>query len=153
MRLVLDTQILPAVLGRRLPSRSPKIARILPRDDVQPFASVASLWEIAIKTRLGELNPGMSLDFLPPTLEALGIAILPITQTHTLASVEPVPPTKDPFDRMLLTHCRVEGCLLEHLPPNRRPLRRKMLQRVWNGSVGAPRRRDPKLGPRRWSAP
>jgi PIN domain nuclease of toxin-antitoxin system len=112
MRFILDTHILLAVIGRHLHSRGPKIAALLTRDDSQIYASVASLWEIAIKTRPGKLNPGMSLSLLPPALQAFGLGIMPITQTHALVSVEPIPPTKDPFDRMLLAQCQVEGCLL-----------------------------------------
>ncbi len=112
MNFLLDTHILIAAIGGRLGSRHPKIARLLTRGDSQPHASVASLWEIAIKTRLGKLNPGMSLSLLPQALEVAGIRILPITHVHALASVEPIPPTKDPFDRMLLAQCQVEGCLL-----------------------------------------
>ncbi|MCJ2064546.1 type II toxin-antitoxin system VapC family toxin [Methylobacterium sp. J-088] len=112
MKFLFDTHILLAVIGRRLHLRSPKIARLLSQDDSDPYASVASLWEIAIKTRLGKLNPRMSLALLPSALQALEIGIVPITQAHALVSVESLPPTKDPFDRMLLAQCQVEGCLL-----------------------------------------
>jgi len=111
MKFILDTHILLAVIGRRFHSRSPKIARLLTQGNNQLYISVASLWEIAIKTRLGKLNPGMPLGLLPPALQALGIGIVPITQAHALVSVVPLPPTKDPFDRMLLAQCQIEGCL------------------------------------------
>ncbi|MEL6064131.1 MULTISPECIES: type II toxin-antitoxin system VapC family toxin [unclassified Methylobacterium] len=112
MKFILDTHILLAVVGLRLHSQSPKIAKLLTHSDNQLYASVASLWEIAIKTRLGKLNPGMSLGLLPPALQAFGIGIVPITRAHALVSVVPLPPTKDPFDRMLLVQCQIEGCLL-----------------------------------------
>lgn len=72
-------------------------------------ASAASLWEIAIKARLGKLDPGMPLGMLAEFFEAVGIGMLPITASHAVAAVEPMPPTRDPFDRMLLTQCLVEG--------------------------------------------
>jgi len=80
--------------------------------DNDPIVSVASFWEIAIKTRLGKLDVGM-----PPTnfvgyLEAIGIAVLPITRDHVLADVDPEPGTRDPFDRLLLAQCQMEGLRL-----------------------------------------
>jgi len=83
--------------------------RLIRRDDADLWASVASLWEIAIKTRLGKLDPGLPLGSLPQFYEAMGITFLPVTTSHALASVDPLPPTRDPFDRMLLAQCRVEG--------------------------------------------
>lgn len=65
-------------------------------------ASVASLWEIAIKTRLGKLDAGMPLEALAEFFEAIGLVILPIDRNHVITSVEPEPITRDPFDRLLL---------------------------------------------------
>lgn len=115
MRLILDTHVLIALIRKQLPGLSLTIAQALEKPHVHACVSVASLWEIAIKTRLGELDPGMALDLLPSTLEALGIEILPITAAHALASPDPVPPTRDPFDRMLLAQCAVEDCRLATL--------------------------------------
>lgn len=44
--------------------------------------------------------------------DAAGFVILPITAQHALADVEPVPPTRDPFDRLLRAQCAVEGLSL-----------------------------------------
>jgi PIN domain nuclease of toxin-antitoxin system len=73
---------------------------------------VASLWEIAIKSRLNKLDPGMALDAMQPTLEGTGITILPINVGHVIAVVAPEPATRDPFDRLLLAQCEVEGLQL-----------------------------------------
>lgn len=115
MRLILDSHILLAISLGRLPRISATIARAIERPGTFAFASAASLWEIAIKTRLGKLDPGVPLESLPPFYEALGIEILPITAAHALTAVDPVPPTRDPFDRMLLAQCAVEGCRLATL--------------------------------------
>ena len=112
MKLLRDTHIQIAAIGRRLHSQHPKTARLLDRDDSQPHASGASLREIALETRLGKLNPGMSSDLLPQAVQASGIGIVPIRQAHALVTVEPVLPTGDPVDRMRLAQCQVEDCLL-----------------------------------------
>lgn len=112
MRLLLDSHILLALALDRLPEVSLEADRLIRRDDADLWASVASLWEIAIKTRLGKLDPGLPLESLPQFYEAMGITLLPVTTSHALASVDPLPPTRDPFDRMLLAQCRVEGFYL-----------------------------------------
>ncbi|MDO9426004.1 MAG: type II toxin-antitoxin system VapC family toxin [Methylobacterium sp.] len=115
MRLILDSHILVAISLGRLHQVSFPIAECLKRPEIFAFASVASLWEIAIKTRLGKLDPGLPLASLPLFYEALGMTLLPISSAHALACVEPVPPTRDPFDRMLLAQCQVEACRLATL--------------------------------------
>lgn len=112
MRLLLDSHILLAITLKRLPEVSAAADRLLQRPGIEAWASVASLWEIAIKTRLGKLDPGLPLEALPSYLDAAGFKLLPITADHTLATVDPLPPTRDPFDRLLLAQCTVEGLWL-----------------------------------------
>lgn len=42
----------------------------------------------------------------------MGIAVLPIEARHATARLDSEPGTKDPFDRMLLARCQVEGLRL-----------------------------------------
>ena len=49
---------------------------------------------------------------MPELLDGLGIKIVGIDERHALASVEPEPKTRDPFDRMLLAQCQIEGLKL-----------------------------------------
>lgn len=74
--------------------------------------SVASLWEIAIKVRLGKLPSKVPLPSLPEALGKLGVVIIEINSDHVLAELDPDPPTRDPFDRLLLAQCQVEGMKL-----------------------------------------
>lgn len=76
------------------------------------LVSVAGLWEIAIKARLGKLRLRGSLEELPAHLAILGIEFLDVRLWHSLTLVDPEPPTKDPFDKMLLAVAQVEGCQL-----------------------------------------
>lgn len=75
-------------------------------------ASVASLWEIAIKQRLGKLRLTPGLNTLPELLDGMGIEMIPLNERHVLASVEPEARTRDPFDRLLLAQCKIEDLRL-----------------------------------------
>lgn len=95
-RLLLDTHVLLDIVRRGLTAGAAPLDRLLAEDDVAAFASTASLWEIAIKTRLGKLDPGMPLDALADYLESLHLTILDIDREHAVAMVEPEPATRDP---------------------------------------------------------
>jgi PIN domain nuclease of toxin-antitoxin system len=73
---------------------------------------VASIWEIAIKHRIGKLSISFNLSRLPRILEDIGIAVLDIEPKHALADIGIEPITKDPFDRLLLGVCAAEGMKL-----------------------------------------
>ena len=112
MRLLLDTHVLLALIGPEAASLPAAVARLLRDGGGEHHLSAASLWEIAIKCRLGKLKLTHELGTLPELLDGLGIKIVAIDERHALASVEPEPATRDPFDRMLLAQCQVEGLRL-----------------------------------------
>jgi PIN domain nuclease of toxin-antitoxin system len=112
VRLLVDTHILLALLDPEHARLSSGLASMLRHEDNTLHVSAASLWEIAVKTRIGKLAPRVPLDALPEALGDLGLRIVAINERHALVSVEPEPPTRDPFDRMLLAQCKVEGMLL-----------------------------------------
>ncbi|MEA3041953.1 MAG: hypothetical protein QOC65_1442 [Sphingomonadales bacterium] len=74
--------------------------------------SIASLWEIAIKARQGKLDLVVPPVKLEERLSGFGCEVLPITGSHVTAEVDPWPDTNDPFDRLLLAVCQVEGLRL-----------------------------------------
>jgi PIN domain nuclease of toxin-antitoxin system len=112
VRYLLDTHIALAIANEA--SRElPKGVRDLLADSAHAFVvSVASLWEIAIKTRLRRLSLHTQLEALPAQLAIVGIEFIDIRLFHSLTQVEPVPPTNDPFDRMLLAVAQIEQCQL-----------------------------------------
>jgi PIN domain nuclease of toxin-antitoxin system len=112
MRLLLDTHVVIALCRNELRRRFADLVRLLAAPEAEASVSVASLWEISIKTRLGKLDPEIPLARLPELLEAFGLDILSITSRHALAFVAPEPAARDPFDRMLLVQCRIEGLRL-----------------------------------------
>jgi PIN domain nuclease of toxin-antitoxin system len=112
MRVLIDTHIVLGLLRRDQRKKFPEIMLRLADPATIAFVSVASLWEIAIKTRLGRLNPGMPLEDIAGFLDALGLAILPIQTLHVITAADPEPETRDPFDRLLLAQCQTENLFL-----------------------------------------
>nr|WP_210314846.1 type II toxin-antitoxin system VapC family toxin [Rhizobium sp. AQ_MP] len=106
---MLDTHIALAFFGRSFRQHFPSIHALLEVGDVEGFVSAATLWEIAIKTRLGKLDIGMPLSDLPEAIASVRLQILGIEVSHVLHTLDPEPPTRDPFDRLLLAQCQVEG--------------------------------------------
>ena len=109
MRLLLDTNILVALMKGMLAQRDRRIAALLASPASRSFVSAASLWEIAIKARLGKLDLHISPDKLSGYVVSAGLSTLVIDDRHAVADVDPEPATRDPFDRLLLGQCVVEG--------------------------------------------
>ena len=109
MRLLLDTHIVLALLQQGDSPLSASTMSLLKDPSSALRGSVATLWEVAIKHRLGKLRLTFPLDALPRLLKGLGAEIVDINDRHALADVFPEPPTRDPFDRLLLAQCQVEG--------------------------------------------
>lgn len=112
MDLLLDTHIVVAILQGNLPARFPAAQNIITSGKSVSFVSVASLWEIAIKTRLNKLAPGMELEAVPSFLQAAGLEFVAVDIPHAITAVDPQPSTRDPFDRLLLAQCQVNGLRL-----------------------------------------
>lgn len=108
MRLLLDTHIILTMIEKRATSFAPDILRLIEDESAEHHVSVVSLWEIAIKRRLGKIRITPGLDTLPELFLAMGLELLPILADHALVNVDPEPLTRDPFDRMLLAQCHVE---------------------------------------------
>lgn len=86
-----------------------KIRSLIENSDNQIYISVASLWEIAIKTSLKKLSMAISFDSVCDDLERLQIELLHIKFEHT-ALVNKLPfHHKDPFDRMIVSQAMCEN--------------------------------------------
>lgn len=106
--ILLDTHsLLWFLIGS--PKLSPLARSLIDDSSVQPFLSVASLWEIAIKVSLGKL-------VLAPPLEELishqfaqnGIALLEIQPKHLVVVSQLPYHHRDPFDRLMISQAIVE---------------------------------------------
>jgi PIN domain nuclease of toxin-antitoxin system len=108
LRLLLDTQVLIWALTK--PERLSKEARsAIAASENRVFVSLASPWEMAIKTALGNLAPP---DDLESQLSEKRFELLPIALRHTRAVASLPHHHRDPFDRMLIAQAQVDGMTL-----------------------------------------
>jgi len=112
MRLLLDTHIVLSMVNGSFADHFPAVRRLLIENVAIGFVSVASLWEIAIKSRLGKLVTDIPVEQIPEFLESSVLTILRIEIPHVITAADPQPETRDPFDRLLLSQCQVEGLQL-----------------------------------------
>ncbi len=109
MRLLLDSHIALAVINEELARFGPSIGRLVQSTENDNYVSAASLWEIAIKHRIGKLALRLPLERLPEYFTALDYELLDIGYRHAIEEIRDPPATRDPFDRLLLAQCQVEG--------------------------------------------
>jgi PIN domain nuclease of toxin-antitoxin system len=108
MRLLLDTHIVLSHLRDELTQDYPFAAPLLASPDAQLVVSVASIWEIAIKSRLGKLECPVDPEDMERFLTEAGFVVLPINAYHATAELDIDVPTRDPFDRLLVAIAQVE---------------------------------------------
>lgn len=107
MRLLLDTQV--ALWWLTASPRLSKSSRELMVSS--PCAvSVASVWEVDLKHRLGKLP-------IPPArfrdeMRSAGATVLSVTDEHVLTRVKAAESNRDPFDRLLLSVAEAENLVL-----------------------------------------
>ena len=108
MHILLDTHILLWHLEDdvRLPNDKSQLIED-PSNSI--LVSVASFWEIAIKSGLGKLKLTITLDDLIKVVRKSTFSILLIEPEHTIR-IEKLPYLhKDPFDRMLAAQALTEN--------------------------------------------
>lgn len=100
MNLLLDTHTFLWGLTDEV-KLSGRVRTLLPKSNT--WFSVASIWEILIKVRIGKMSlPAPTGPFIMSKLAFNGVRILPITADHVLR-IESLPNHhNDPFDRMLI---------------------------------------------------
>jgi PIN domain nuclease of toxin-antitoxin system len=115
LKLLLDTHaLLWFIDGDKRFSEEAKSA--LGEDEAEIFVSVASIWEIAIKTSLGKLRLRLGIEReLGEFLDKNGFRLTEIEYSHA-AHVASLPfGHKDPFDRLLVAQALIEGMtILSH---------------------------------------
>ena len=106
--LLLDTQ---AVLWWKEGSRKlgHRARRDIEKDAATTRVSAVSVWEIAIKTRLGHLRLKVPLhSWIPEELEREGFRMLSVTVDHAVAVASLPDHHADPFDRLLIVQAQME---------------------------------------------
>ena len=98
MRLLLDTHVFiwSVQASRRLTATA---RRMISQADAV-YVSAASIWEIAIKVRLGKIEGDAQA--LASAIEASGFQELVVTSSHAAAVAKLPSHHSDPFDRLLL---------------------------------------------------
>jgi PIN domain nuclease of toxin-antitoxin system len=110
MTLLLDTHVW---LWLNLdPARLPaSFAAAMVDPDHDLVVSVASVWELSIKEKLGKITVGGPfLPFLESALE--GIRLLDIRLPHVMRGHDLPPIHRDPFDRVIVAQALAEGFTL-----------------------------------------
>ena len=107
MRWLLDTHVLLWALGG--PERLDAKTRALLEDAAnEVWFSVTSIWEIAIKTRLGRIDFATRPESVARAARETGFKELPI-RSDAAALVADLPlHHRDPFDRLLIAQAMVE---------------------------------------------
>jgi PIN domain nuclease of toxin-antitoxin system len=98
MRLLLDTHILLWLMqdDPRLTQRAHGIID----NSAEVYISVASIWEIAIKWRLGKIDENPQE--VDAAIEKAGLIELPISKLHAVSTSKLPLLHRDPFDRLLV---------------------------------------------------
>jgi PIN domain nuclease of toxin-antitoxin system len=106
---VVDTHVLLWYVAED-PRLSQLAIRLLEDTNNRVIISIASLWEIAIKTSTGKLNVGAPFrEFVAENVTSLGIDVLEMKLEH-LEAVSALPfHHRDPFDRLIIAQCLTEN--------------------------------------------
>ena len=98
MRLLLDTHVFLWCI--KDDKRLTQAARALLASAAEIYVSSTSIWEAAIKVKLGKLD--VNIDALVSSIADSGFLELPVTAKHA-AAVSRLPDVhSDPFDRLLI---------------------------------------------------
>lgn len=122
---LLDTSTLMWALGS--PERlSPRARRLV--DAGANIVSVASYWEVVVKTQKGLLSIVDLPTWWRRATELVAARILPIRASHVTALAALPTPHKDPFDRILIAQALAEGL---DFVTNDEPIRSYPVRTVW----------------------
>jgi len=104
LRLLLDTHVLIWLMEGD--ARLNDQARALIANSDEVYVSAASIWEVAIKTRLGKMNTDP--EELLELMQRAGLRELPVSARHAVVTKRLPLLHGDPFDRLLVAQAIVE---------------------------------------------
>ena len=111
MKYLLDTHLL-IWLAEEDARLSMDARALITHPASQLFFSVASIWELSIKSGIHSANFRVDVALLRTALLKSGFIELPILSRHALAVAELPLIHRDPFDRILLAQAGVDGMIL-----------------------------------------
>ena len=117
MRYLIDTHVIIwlAVNAHELPKG---IKELIERTENDIYICSVSLWEIAIKIKLGKLDLKLPLDRLLNDIKTYGFNILQIEDNYLCKLLELPNIHKDPFDRLIISTALVEGLTIITIDEN-----------------------------------
>jgi PIN domain nuclease of toxin-antitoxin system len=86
-----------------------KVRKYIEKAESENYISIASLWEISIKTALGKLSIQGEYKSVIDDVQSNGISILPINFAHTVCQNQLPLIHRDPFDRIIVSQAIVEN--------------------------------------------
>ena len=108
MNYLIDTHILLWMMLE--PNKlSEKVKSVLVNYSNTIYVSQVSLWEMAVKIKIGKLDIKMSLTDIINKMNNHGILILPIKNNHIEETINLELHHRDPFDRLIIAQTRVEN--------------------------------------------
>lgn len=117
MTVLLDTHVLIWVWNGD-PRLRGEARRYIENPANSVVVSIASFWELAIKSSIGKLDIAIDLEALAGSLDKFGFQLLPVTLEHTMELAQLPFHHRDPFDRTLIAQARHEGWTLLTVDPH-----------------------------------
>ncbi len=131
MRFLIDTHVfLWFVSNAKELSKTAKTT--IENGNNEIFISIASLWEISIKTALGKLSIKGHYESVIDDLNDNSIQILPINFAHTVEQNRLPFHHRDPFDRIIVSQTIIENMdLISIDAAYDNYLKGKSIKRIW----------------------
>jgi PIN domain nuclease of toxin-antitoxin system len=108
--VLLDTNVFLWCITGQTERLSRRAARVIAREETELLLSASSLWEIALKARAGKLELPEEEGFLREHMGLLGVKrVLAVEASHVYGLFALPDYHRDPFDRLLVAQCVVEG--------------------------------------------
>ncbi|MDG6319044.1 type II toxin-antitoxin system VapC family toxin [Glaesserella parasuis] len=109
MKILVDSHILLWLAWDKKENLSPQVVELLDDPTSEIYFSLASLWEIAIKSSLGKPDFDIDVEALEQGLIQVGCRMLAIELPHILKQAQYPFIHRDPFDRLLMAQAEVEN--------------------------------------------
>ncbi|MWQ14035.1 PIN domain-containing protein [Glaesserella parasuis] len=109
MKILVDSHILLWLAWDKKENLSPQAVELLDDPTSEIYFSLASLWEIAIKSSLGKPDFDIDVEALEKGLIQVGCRMLAIELPHILKQAQYPFINRDPFDRLLMAQAEVEN--------------------------------------------
>jgi PIN domain nuclease of toxin-antitoxin system len=108
MKYLIDTHVFLWFVGNS-PNLNLQVGSLIENSQNQIFISIASVWEISIKTSIGKLQINGTYESVIDDLNDNLIEILPLTFAHTVENNRLPFYHRDPFDRIIAAQAIVEN--------------------------------------------